>query len=595
MIDTAALQLRDKAHLLDEFSGLVNEDRHNTATLVAYIAEIDRRKLYLEYAYPSMFAFCTRRFHMSEAIAHRRIRAGRTTSRFPSVLGMLARGEMHLTGVHQLASHLTEENHLEVLARAKHMSTREIENLVAELAPKPDVPSSIRSLPRRRASMPLPEVEASGTPASPASGAGTSDASKPKNEPKARPVPLSPRRYKLQVTIGQETRDKLDELQGLLSHRIPDGDPAKILDRALDALLKEAKKKKAALTDKPRQSSKKTKKKNRGIPARVRREVFERDEGRCVFVDARGRRCAAALTTNMKPTWRTGSCSWKRSGAGLRGALPRPDTLPNGHAALARSSLLWFDETWSKFVVIHAATSWRSKETCSIDSRCGVVPSTERCGTYWSTAARHTVQWAAPTRRRFARVGSTTQLSFVVGSERALPQVLRRVLPAAPSERLAERFEAEGDVSRGGRRAHQPDAPGFAFEIAEPTSDLEVVVTKELRSNLGVVHSLGNPDEREGREAHRGVDGELQTELSQAAIKGLSLLPVPRVAAFQPFVEREPERSMKGEDHVDGGSVMVDPLAAEVLPEQAEIQVPASHRRLSLHHNFSRPIRERNR
>ena len=107
---------------------------------------------------------------------------------------------------------------------------------------------------------------------------------------RTRPIPLAPRRYKLQVTIGQQTRDKLDELQALLSHQIPDGDPAKILDRALDALLVQARKKKAALTDKPRTTSKK-KNQNRAIPARVRREVFERDQSQCTFIDATGGRC----------------------------------------------------------------------------------------------------------------------------------------------------------------------------------------------------------------------------------------------------------------------------------------------------------------
>jgi hypothetical protein len=116
-----------------------------------------------------------------------------------------------------------------------------------------------------------------------------------KIEPKARPVPLSPRRYKLQVTIGQETRDKLSEVQGLLSHQVPDGVVAEILDRALDALLTEAKKK-AAATDKPRRTAKGAKESSRAIPARTRREVFERDEGRCTYADGEGRRCGS--------TWR---------------------------------------------------------------------------------------------------------------------------------------------------------------------------------------------------------------------------------------------------------------------------------------------------
>ena len=113
-----------KEDLLHDFSRLVDQDRQNTASLIAYIAEIDRRKLYLEHACSSMFAFCTERFHMSEAVAHKPIRTGRAASRFPRILSMLARGEIHLTGVHLLTSHLTEENHREVLRKAKHRTTR---------------------------------------------------------------------------------------------------------------------------------------------------------------------------------------------------------------------------------------------------------------------------------------------------------------------------------------------------------------------------------------------------------------------------------------------------------------------------------------
>ena len=42
---------------------------------------------------------------------------------------------------------LTEENHRGLLARARHGSKREIERLVAEIAPKPDAPSRVVALP----------------------------------------------------------------------------------------------------------------------------------------------------------------------------------------------------------------------------------------------------------------------------------------------------------------------------------------------------------------------------------------------------------------------------------------------------------------
>jgi len=306
MITVGSIQHLDKHELLRAFAGLVDTDRHSTATMLAYIAEIDRRKLYLEEALPSMFAFCTKRFHMSEAIAAKRIRAGRTAYGFPCIFGMIARGELHLSGVHQLAGHLTEDNHKEVLRRAKHRSMREIEQLIAEISPKPDVPASIRALPIKQTQLPRETSRESGS-AEPteeeifpiqtlhttSSPPRTSTPSVGSRRSKSRAIPLSPRRYKLQVTIGQETRDKLTELEALLSHQIPDGDPAKILDRALDALLTETKKKKAALTKKPRPSRKKSSTKTRAIPARTRREVFKRDEGRCAFVAPKGRRCGS--------------------------------------------------------------------------------------------------------------------------------------------------------------------------------------------------------------------------------------------------------------------------------------------------------------
>ena len=288
-MNTASLRNLDKGHLLRDFSALVEKDRRDTATMLAYIAEIDRRKLYLEHACPSMFAFCVKRFHMSEAIAAKRIRAGRAAGAFPCIFRMIERGELHLTGVHQLAAHLTEENHKEVLQRAKHRSMREIEKLIAEIAPKPDVPSSLRALPMKRVESQLPIEEAGRSSSAQRSSVPVSAVRKSNS----RAVPLSSKRYKLQVTIGEETRAKLAEVQDLLSHQIPDGDPAKILDRALDVLLTETKKKKAALTDKPRVGRKKTSSKTRAIPARIRREVFERDEGCCAFIDAEGRRCGA--------------------------------------------------------------------------------------------------------------------------------------------------------------------------------------------------------------------------------------------------------------------------------------------------------------
>ncbi|MFN2377118.1 MAG: hypothetical protein ABR538_11315, partial [Candidatus Binatia bacterium] len=101
--------------LLDHFAGLVVRDRHTTSELLVAIAEIDERKLWARHACSSMFIFCMERFHMSEQVTAKRLWAARTARRFPVVLEMVARGELHLGAIHLLARHLTAENHEQVL------------------------------------------------------------------------------------------------------------------------------------------------------------------------------------------------------------------------------------------------------------------------------------------------------------------------------------------------------------------------------------------------------------------------------------------------------------------------------------------------
>src|SRR6185369_4124143 len=136
--------------LLDHFECLVAHDRRTTAALLVAIAEIDERKLWARHACSSMFSFCMERFHISEQVTAKRLWAARTARRFPVVLDLVARGELHLSAIHLLARHLTTENHLRVLERARHKSSREVERLVAELAPRADVASRVRAMPRRR-------------------------------------------------------------------------------------------------------------------------------------------------------------------------------------------------------------------------------------------------------------------------------------------------------------------------------------------------------------------------------------------------------------------------------------------------------------
>ncbi len=207
---------------------------------MAHIGEADARRLYAREASPSMFAYCTERLHLSDAEAYLRIAAARASREHPVLLEMLADGRLHLTAIAKLAPHLTPENKDALLQRATHKSKRQIEELIAEIAPRPDAPALVRKLPERRAVTPLaaalkldadhatpeapgaslaPDGEAS-TDSEPAAGAPVRQVQlRPDAVAASRPAviePLAPARYKIQFTASAELRDKLERLRGLM-------------------------------------------------------------------------------------------------------------------------------------------------------------------------------------------------------------------------------------------------------------------------------------------------------------------------------------------------------------------------------------------
>ncbi|PYQ18638.1 MAG: hypothetical protein DMF81_24300 [Acidobacteria bacterium] len=290
----AGLSDRD---LIARLYALAGRERQASVELVAHLTVLDGRPaVYAALGYGSLFSYCTQSLRLSEDAACNRIEAARACRRS---------GEMTLTSVRLLARHLTPENHQAVLARASRRSRQEIEALLAELAPRPDVPTLVRRLPALTTTPPL----LSAAPAQATIGAASEQtrAVAPTSAafiPTSRPVvqATAPERYRVQFTIGPETHDKLRRLQGLLRREIPDGDPGAIFDRALTLLLESVEKRKIGATVRPRpgrsirpETDKPARKhplNSRDIPREVKRVVWRRDVGQCAFVAATGRRCS---------------------------------------------------------------------------------------------------------------------------------------------------------------------------------------------------------------------------------------------------------------------------------------------------------------
>jgi hypothetical protein len=370
--------------LLRRLVDLLHHSRRTEADLVAHVGEVDARRLYAREASRSMFAYCTERLHLSDAEAYLRIAAARASREHPVLLEMLADGRLHLTAIAKLAPHLTAENREALLQRATHRSKRQIEELIAELAPRPDAPALMRKLPEPRIGVapPAPAFEAGPDGAAPLvsldpdrrttaaalcpdgvvghelrlpEGRAASQPGGPENGriqlrpdavPKSpmpgrsRPAvvePLAPGRYRVQFTASAELHEKLERLRGLMRSSVPDGDLAAIIEQAVTEKLERlearrfarAKASRKALparnaTTPGRASSPMaregssaagqdapavgqaslaagqaspapggTSRRTRHIPATVRRAVYERDGGRCSYVDGQGRRCPA--------------------------------------------------------------------------------------------------------------------------------------------------------------------------------------------------------------------------------------------------------------------------------------------------------------
>jgi hypothetical protein len=345
MRDTHELKTLSDDELLRRLAELLRTSRCAEADLVAHIGEVDVRRLYAREASPSMFAYCTEVLHLSEAEAYLRIAAARASREHPVLLKMLADGRLHLTAIAKLAPHLTPENREELLRRATHKTKREIEELVAEIAPRPDAATVVRKLPERRLvppPTPAARLESDDTtpPAPPASlGAdpvastdtgGSAKAPLPQVQlrPDAvaspRPAvvePLAPGRYRVQFTASAELHDKLERLRGLMRPSVPDGDLAAIIEQAVTEKLERLESRRFARTkasgkapaarnaspsgrassptaregslavNQGPPAARETFRRTRYIPAAVRREVYERDGGQCRYVDEKGRRC----------------------------------------------------------------------------------------------------------------------------------------------------------------------------------------------------------------------------------------------------------------------------------------------------------------
>lgn len=265
------------AALLARLTALVSQERDGVADIIEHLAEVDRREIVVDAGYSTLFDYCVKTLHYSEAAAFLRIRAARAAARFPRVLDDLRSGALHLDAVMRLFPYLSPDNSDRLLDQASGATKREVLAMVEGLNGPGDAPERdvIRRLPPRPRALPADGETGPGLALSP---------SPPE-------VIAPPSRVRLAFTADDDFLLMVERLRSLRRHKFPEGRLSDLLKESVGALLdrvdpdrRKSARRKPAAREKPFIAK-------RRIPSAVKAEVWARDEGRCAYVACDGRRC----------------------------------------------------------------------------------------------------------------------------------------------------------------------------------------------------------------------------------------------------------------------------------------------------------------
>src|SRR5450432_3041815 len=255
--------------LVAALSRLVQRENDMMSDLLAHLAELDERRLYLDLGFTSLFAYCTEALGLCKSSAGRRIAVARVCKKYPDAFARVASGELQLSVLSLLGPHLNAENAAELFEVCTRKSCEQVELLLAARFPKPDVREAIRRLPTR-ADPPTPDGGRAVDAPPLAASAGASkcreisgEAGERHHELEARPIkraipavrelePLSADRFGVRFTADAEFRELLEEVRALASHREPGGDLLSLMKRGLQAYRRELQKERFGLGRKPR-------------------------------------------------------------------------------------------------------------------------------------------------------------------------------------------------------------------------------------------------------------------------------------------------------------------------------------------------------
>jgi 5-methylcytosine-specific restriction endonuclease McrA len=132
------------SELYEEFKKLMQLENRTKVQIVEYVREIERRKLYIEHGYTSLFSFLTKGMGYAVASAQRRMDSARLLEAVPNLKEDLESGALNLTQVSMVAqsirqkrkeepgAKLNAEDKQELLNKIKNQDGQETQKILAQ-------------------------------------------------------------------------------------------------------------------------------------------------------------------------------------------------------------------------------------------------------------------------------------------------------------------------------------------------------------------------------------------------------------------------------------------------------------------------------
>ena len=240
--------LSDK-DLLAAVKNAVRSERETTMEVLRHLQELERRRLFADLGFSSLFVYAVKELKYSEDEALRRISAMRLMKELPEIAEKIKACSLTLTNLAKAQTYfrhkkksarVSTEEKLELLEKLENKSSRETEKILLALAPTCQGRERIK--------------------------------------------PVSPENLEFRFTAPVELLEKINELKALLAHSHPDANLAELFALTVDLGIEHFKKKRSGKTQKPSPEkgdppvAPKVAANERYVPAQLKREIWQEEK-----------------------------------------------------------------------------------------------------------------------------------------------------------------------------------------------------------------------------------------------------------------------------------------------------------------------------